>query len=425
MAKAIQIGAGSASVVTSTGTTQYWQLNGAMNTSTNEANAQMKVYTAGTYSTLRVRVISNSIAATSNLNFRKNGANGNQSVPITASTSGFYVDSTNTDTVTAGDLVNVSTVPGTSGTMGIILIASVFDTGGSSTVTRMVYGCTTGLTAGQTSGATYFIPLMGTITFNSTPPSTEATSQVLQRVSGTFRNLSVNITSNSRAVTDTVVFRKNGADGNQTFPITASTTGVFEDTVNTDTVTAGDLVCYSLRNAASSAGRTLEYFSSEFVTTTNPGTGQLSCGPTSSTAVSSPANVARFLALGGISTLSSTELNTQVIVYDAFTFHDLSINVTANPLTGIGSFLLRQNSTNSTITVPIPATTTGWQTDSTHTVTTAANDVMNLQLTAGTGTGTFAIGCTSLFADIAGVGGGSITCTVTGKTVTNKFITKH
>jgi hypothetical protein len=50
---------------------------------------------------------------------------------------------------------------------------------------------------------------------------------------------------------------------------------------------------------------------------------------------------------------------------------------------------------------------------------------MNLQLTAGTGTGTFAIGCTSLFADIAGVGGGSITCTVTGKTVTNKFITKH
>jgi hypothetical protein len=427
MTKALQIGANpSSTTVTSANTTQYWQINGSTTNTTTESNAQMKVYTAGTYGGLRVRLASNSVAATSHFNFRKNGADGNQSVAVTASTSGIYSDTTNTDTVTVGDLVNVSSVPGGStGTMGISLIACHFDTGDSSTVSRMVYGCTTGYTAGTGSGATSFIPLMGNIVFNSTAPNVEGTCQALQRVSGTFRNLSVKLNTNSRAVTDTVVFRKNGADGNMTFPITASTSGVFEDTTNTDTVTAGDLVCYSLRNGVSSAGRNLSYFSSEFVTTTNPGTGQMVCGPSSSTAVTISAGLTRWLPIGGACTAVGTELSCEVQVYDAYTFHDLSINITVNPVTGGSSLSLRQNGSTSALTVPITGSTTGWFTDLTHSVITTSGDELNLQLTGGTGSGTINYGCTSLFADIAGVGGTPVTCTVTGKTVTNKFITKH
>jgi hypothetical protein len=426
MAKAIQIGAlPSSATVTTANTTQYWQLNGSTTTTTTEANAQMKVYTAGTYSTLRVRITSNSVAAVSHFNFRINGADGNQTVPTISSTSGIYSDGTNTDAVTAGDLINISSVPGGStGTMGLVMIAVAFDTGGSSTVSRMVYGCTTGFNGAITTGATTFFPLMGNIVFNNTAPSVESTCQVLQRVSGTFQNLSIKLNTSSRAVTDTFKFRKNGADGNMTVPITASTTGSFQDTVNTDTVTAGDLVCYTLVNGAASTGRTIGYFSSEFVTTTNPGTGQLSCGIPSSTALSIATGQSNWLAIGGNATKITTEVNTQVQVYDAYTFHDLSINVPVNPLTGASSLSLRQNGSTSVLSAPITGSTTGWFTDPTHTVTTTTGDELNLQLTAGTGTGSLTYACTSLFADIAGAGGGSVTCTVTGKTVTNKFITK-
>lgn len=60
----------------------------------------------------------------------------------------------------------------------------------------------------------------------------------------TLSNFHVYVTSNSRDVAITGRLRIAGANGNLAVTITASTTGVFSDTSNTDVLSQGDLVNY-------------------------------------------------------------------------------------------------------------------------------------------------------------------------------------
>lgn len=66
----------------------------------------------------------------------------------------------------------------------------------------------------------------------------------------TIRNLTFNVTANANTVNAVVVSRKNGANGNLTVTITASTTGVFADNANSDILAKGDLWCLSTGVAA-------------------------------------------------------------------------------------------------------------------------------------------------------------------------------
>jgi hypothetical protein len=427
MSKSILMSASTTVVGAGGSTTKFWNLHGGLDNTGTESQAQQKVYTGGTYSFMRVNVTVNTETGTSTFIFRKNGANGNQTFPVAASGTGVFVDATNTDTVVTGDLVNLKSTGGSAGgSWSLSLIASVFETGDSTTVTKMTYGIPAG-TSGMTAAATtWYPPLMGSSSTVSVPDTTEANSQSLQRVSGTFKNLSVSVLTNSRTTIGTVTFRKNGSNGNQTIPITAGGTGIFEDVTHTDTVVANDLVNYSYTSgAADTAAISINSFSSEFKTTSTPaGTMQFVCSKSGSTALTLAAAATRFVAIGGKITVGTTESVSQLTVYDVYTFHDLSINLTTNPVAGASSLTLRQNTADSTLVAPITGATTGWFTDSTHTVTTAANDVINLKLVTGAGSGSITYAGTSLFADFSS-GVTPITCTVTGKTVTNKFITIH
>src|SRR3989344_6927696 len=92
-----------------------------------EARTQITYRTAGTLSNLWVYVNTNNLNGSTTIITRKNGENGAQSVSFASSTTGTAEDTTNSDTIAAGDEVNYQYVTGgTTGTISVRTITTVF-----------------------------------------------------------------------------------------------------------------------------------------------------------------------------------------------------------------------------------------------------------------------------------------------------------
>lgn len=96
-------------------TTKYWALEVNGPNSATETDAQFKVQQTATVSGLWCNVLTNGITAASTMNFRKNTANGNQTISFPASTTGVFEDAVNSDTLAVNDLVNYQAIPGATG----------------------------------------------------------------------------------------------------------------------------------------------------------------------------------------------------------------------------------------------------------------------------------------------------------------------
>ncbi len=72
----------------------------------------------------------------------------------------------------------------------------------------------------------------------------ETSNQVAAPGAGTYDNLTVNVGTNTRSVAPHFRLRINAVNGNLDITISASTTGVFSDTVNSDTVVIEDLIAW-------------------------------------------------------------------------------------------------------------------------------------------------------------------------------------
>lgn len=81
-----------------------------------ETYVENKVLVSTTFSNLMCYVSSNTLTAASILKFRKNVADGNQSVSIAASTTGYFEDNTHTDSCSVGDEINYCIITGATGT---------------------------------------------------------------------------------------------------------------------------------------------------------------------------------------------------------------------------------------------------------------------------------------------------------------------
>lgn len=108
--------------------THYHQFMGNVATTvTTEANTQITTNIAFTGSFLSARISANS--GTGSLNFRKNGANGNQTVSIT--TTGYFQDTTHTDSIASTDKINFQSVPGTSFTITTMSMFAAYGAAGN------------------------------------------------------------------------------------------------------------------------------------------------------------------------------------------------------------------------------------------------------------------------------------------------------
>lgn len=96
-------------------TTNYFMIAGKFNNATTtEALAQTKINDAYTFKGLTIVITANTIAATSNVTFRKNGADTTMTIAIASTQTGTFSDLSHTVACVAGDLVNSIIVTGTS-----------------------------------------------------------------------------------------------------------------------------------------------------------------------------------------------------------------------------------------------------------------------------------------------------------------------
>lgn len=346
-------------------------VGGDITNSTTESIAQTLMRSGGTATFLFINLASNSITVTNTITFRDNSTTGNMTISITASTTGIFEDTSNSDTISAGDLINISYPSQSSGTFSATVVGFIFSAT-TNTVTRLA--------------------AMGNVTYNnlgvialdglSKATTTEANAKCRQQNAGTLKNLAVNVTSSDGAQADTLISRQNGANGNLTLSIPKSTTGWFEDTSNSDTISGGDDFNYKFSSANIIGCRTL---TSDYITTDT--TGQCLAADTAQ-ATTIATNKTQYFALKGAGKGgNAAETKVQRTARGAFTFQDLTINLLTNTITNTSTFTLRANAAGAGPSVSITASTTGVFSDLINTYVSIDTDLINYQIvTASTGT---------------------------------------
>lgn len=245
-------GGTSGSTFNTSSSTFYAGLVGEFNTlatadaSTDIVPFQMEL--AGTVANMEVHIKTNT-KSTCTARLRKNAANSNVVVSITANTTGRFSDTTNTEAISVGDKLDYSFSTGTgAGNMVILKFSCDFiaTSGGQMCVTQ------TPTTQSMTTGSSIALPLSGDINAFASS-TTEPTMQVaVGRICDASRMMA-HITANSTtgSTPSTVTFRKNATDTSLVASIPVATTGYFTDTSNTVSLVATDLINYTVKKIPS------------------------------------------------------------------------------------------------------------------------------------------------------------------------------
>lgn len=212
---------------------QWLAICGAGSDQATEAQAQTKIPASGTFCNGAVNVTVNSHNNTIVFTSRKNGAGGNISVTVTATTTGWFEDTTNSDTVVDGDNYNwLGTLNGSGSATIATLAVDFVSTNGE----QIFAGNNATVNSPTPANTTEYSAIAG----STQTVSSEGPVQVGPNLAGVWDKLSVYLSSNTVSAASTIKSRINGADGNQVLNITASTSGWYRDTSNTDTIAAGD-----------------------------------------------------------------------------------------------------------------------------------------------------------------------------------------
>lgn len=210
---------------------------------------------------------------------------------------------------------------------------------------------------------------------HTSPSATETERQVVIRSAGTTSRLAIMVTANDRGAS-TLRMRKNTANGNQVAAITAATTGLFEDAINTDAFVATDLFNYELTTGAGGTNFIYNNISHLFSATTNTsqrlvyslngGIGNNDPHPLSGTLSGSGAN------------------GNQTKIYGSGgTIKNMAVFVSSNTRDGDCSIILRIGVANQALAVTIPASTAGLFEDIVDAIAVVANDEVSWLSTRG------------------------------------------
>jgi len=374
MANIVQASTGTSGTI-GTSLTRYQAIGNCINSvNANEVNEEITYRSAGTLSKLYIRISANSVSATSTLKSRVNGADGNMSASITASTTGEFEDTSNTDTVTAGDKLCTKITTGATGTNLVFRSISTVFSANTNTVKKFAVISGGNSYTGTTNN---FSNILGRFVNTN---SEDAKIKYKFKQAGTLKNLFCYLATNTKSATTTFRTRINGANGNVALSISASATGIFEDTTNTDSVSVDDLVNY-LVNCPNSGTWNSQLIAIEFETTDDAfqwaGMYYFNSG------IAVGAN--DFFYPDGDPVVGQNNANTQVKSRIAYTASELVCYISANDSTAAGTFVLRLNNANSSLSASITAGTTGYFEDTSNSVSVIATDEINYRLTVGTG----------------------------------------
>lgn len=358
----------------------FFQLsNGWFVLRNSEASTQIVYRTAGIISNLYVRVTANTNAGSITFRTRKNSTDGNISIPIANSLTGTFEDTTNTDTVAAGDKLNYrSSTGGATGTMTYTIMSCIFDAT-TNYVTKLVCDGTNMTTA----GLTVYFPVSGQ---TAGLTSTEANVQHRIKKAGTLKNLCISSTSNTRTTDTVFTMRVNGVDTALTCPVVGSTFGFDEDTTHTVSVAVDDLIDFRVTSGSGTGTLGLTNLMVEFETTTRHGF--IDAGGYGTTAdLVVNANTTNYIIPGGDARVYTTGAEVKLKARMRMNSSNLTIALTANTVSDPSTFKLRVNGADVTQTIPITGNTTGYFVDTTHSDMITPTDEFNYQLLTGaTGT---------------------------------------
>lgn len=215
--------------------------------------APVKIRAKGTnqvFSHLSTYIYFNSADAAVVFKFRKNGADGNQQLSIPAGITGYYEDTVNTDSVTTGDDVategDASAVTGGLGVITSMIVYTVEDD--TRGVTYLQFGASIAGGIGLIDSVTAYIPIAGTASsWLLSAPGT----YVKVNDDYVWDNLRIYIPTNENTgATQTFYSYIFGVGrGNQAISV-PGTTGMFEDTTHSDTLTRNQYIIIEGNNPA-------------------------------------------------------------------------------------------------------------------------------------------------------------------------------
>lgn len=207
---------------------------------------EVQIDRAGTMSDLSVYITQNARTTTTTVRSRKNNANGAMAATIGAGLTGWFSDTSNTDTIADNDLVaGVFNMGASSEVIGFSYIGVFFTC--PTNQAPIIAGVQGGLARTASATRHFYLPLGAT-----SNNSTGETNQTMQKnFACKVRNMKIFISASTTTGITTMNFRVNAANANQTVSITAATTGIFEDTTNVDVLLGTDDFCFSLVDGTS------------------------------------------------------------------------------------------------------------------------------------------------------------------------------
>ncbi len=238
--------------------------------------------------------------------------------------------------------------------------------------TELVSSLVTG--AAYTAGSTRYSLLSGACVVTDT----EAPNGLVARASLTLAKLFVRVAANAATTASTVTSREDAGAGAQSISVTALTTGLFQDTSNTDGLVDGGT--FNMRAVTGATGSmTCTLFGATLndaaanTTILAAGTGQ---------GVSPGSNATFYGGLIGHGTGSNTEAAYQYTFRSTTTLSNLRIYLTQAP--GVGCTIrIRKNAGNGAQSISVGVTDTGALEDVTNTDGLVAGDEANYSLTLG------------------------------------------
>ncbi|MCC7304765.1 MAG: hypothetical protein IT558_00740 [Alphaproteobacteria bacterium] len=233
---------GSNSVATASQTGYVFPV-GLLASSTTEVNVAVPAPVDLTLSNLQVYVSSNARTTNTVFTSRNNGADGNQTITFGSGVTGFLEDTTNSDSVTAGNRFGLKRVTGTgTGTLTMNICGYKVVTDGS--------GFPLFASGQMDDTSNYFNVPFGN---QGNYGATESVVTWPAAIALTVSKLAVSVSANSSSTDTAYKVRDNGSDGTVVATITASTAGVFRDTTHSDSIAAGETLNYSITGMATGA----------------------------------------------------------------------------------------------------------------------------------------------------------------------------
>lgn len=317
---------------------------------------QFKMRVAGVLSNYSMTVNANGTSRVST--YRDNSVDAKPTLNFPDSTSGFFIDSAHGYRIAVGDTVGVR--HGFSGAaFAKYGFATRFDADSGTVGFHFIGEDST------TTGTTYYA-------LSGQPQPTEgAGAHTTMRAPGTAQNMFVAVSANTSAAATAFSSRKNSAAGNLSISVAGTTTGLFEDTSHTDSLSNGDTFgfAYTATNSSATfvAGCNIAYSTQ---------VSEVSSGWFNISWISSGTFTGLLVTL---TSPQSTESRTQTCLSTDGVLSNMRVNVVTNNSASVATAVLRKNGVSGNQTVSMAANATGTFEDSTNTDKFVASDKLNTE----------------------------------------------